>query len=580
MTAIARLAGLDCGFRSSYLDYAALCTQLQRWADTFPDLCRLRALGHSSEGRAIWHLTLGPDPDRVRPAVWVDGNMHASELAGSSVALAIAEDVLRLHLGGEDALPGVPAHVRERLRDVLFYIVPRMSPDGAECVLSTGRYVRSAPRDRRLNREAPRWLRGDLDGDGQSLLMRVAHPAGEFVESREVAGLMVSRRLDDAGPYYKLFPEGTIEPWDGASIPDPHYLSDNQTDLNRNFPYAWMPDHVQPGAGEFPASEPEARAVVEFAAAHPEIFAWLNLHTFGGVFIRPLGDKPDSKMHAGDLALYKQIGAWAEELTGYPMVSGFEEFTYEPDKPIYGDLTEYAYNQRGAISYVVELWDLFKQLGKARPKKFVDYYSEITREDVVALARFDRDENAGRVFRPWRRFDHPQLGAVEIGGADPTIGVWNPPYERLAEVCSAHAAHLLRVAALAPAVRVREVARAAAGDGLVRVTVSVENHGYLPTYVLASAAKLDFNEPLWARAQTRGCELADAGHALREVGHLEGWGRGYASGEEPLAFGESKGSSTDRRLTYLVRGEGVLALRVGSCRSGWTTLDLDIRGTG
>jgi hypothetical protein len=474
----------------------------------------------------------------------------------------------------------VPAHVRERLRDVLFYIVPRMSPDGAECVLSTGRYVRSAPRDRRLNREAPRWLRGDLDGDGQSLLMRVAHPAGEFVESREVAGLMVSRRLDDAGPYYKLFPEGTIEPWDGASIPDPHYLSDNQTDLNRNFPYAWMPDHVQPGAGDFPTSEPETRAVVEFAAAHPEIFAWLNLHTFGGVFIRPLGDKPDSKMHAGDLALYKQIGAWAEELTGYPMVSGFEEFTYEPDKPIYGDLTEYAYNQRGAISYVVELWDLFKQLGKARPKKFVDYYSEITREDVVALARFDRDENAGRVFRPWRRFDHPQLGAVEIGGADPTIGVWNPPYERLAEVCSAHAAHLLRVAALAPAVRVREVARAAAGGGLTRVTVSVENHGYLPTYVLASAANLDFNEPLWARAQTLGCELADAGHALREVGHLEGWGRGYASGEEPLAFGESKGSSTDRRLTYLVRGEGVLALRVGSCRSGWTTLDLDIRGTG
>ena len=206
-----------------------------------------------------------------------------------------------------------------------------MSPDGAECVLATGRYVRSAPRDRRQNREAPRWQRGDLDGDGQSLLMRIPHPAGEFVESGASAGLMVARRLDAAGPFYKLFPEGTIEPFDGTTIPDPHYLSDNQTDLNRNFPYAWMPDHVQPGAGDFPTSEPETRAVVEFAAAHPEIFAWLNLHTFGGVFIRPLGDKPDSKMHPGDLALYRQIGAWAEELTGYPMVSGFEEFTYEPD---------------------------------------------------------------------------------------------------------------------------------------------------------------------------------------------------------------------------------------------------------
>lgn len=571
MTSTARLAELDCGFRASYLDYATLTRQLQRWAEAFPHLCRLRSLGATTEGLSIWHLTLGPDPDRIRPAVWVDGNMHASELAGSSVALAIAEDVLRLHLEPEAELHGLPAHVRERLREVLFYVVPRMSPDGAECVLTTSRYVRSAPRDRRPNREAPRWQRADIDGDGRSLMMRIEHPAGEYVESAEVPGLMVSRRLHDAGPYYKLFPEGTIEPFDGANIPDPHYLSDNQTDLNRNFPFAWMPEHAQAGAGDFPASEPETRAVVEFATAHPEIFGWLNLHTFGGVFIRPLGDKPDSKMHAADLVLYRQLGAWAEELTGYPMVSGYEEFLYEPDKPIYGDLTEYAYHQRGAVAYVVELWDLFKRLGKARPKKFVDYYSEITRADLLALARFDRDENAGRIFLPWRRVEHPQLGPLEVGGADPLIGVWNPPYERIGEVCAAHTAHLLRLAALAPAVRLRVVERTAASDDFTRITVSVENHGYLPTCVLASAAKLDFNEPLWARAEARGCALVDPGDAIREVGHLDGWGRGLGGGEEPLAYGESKGSSTDRRLTYLVRGKGTLSLRVGSCRTGWIT---------
>jgi hypothetical protein len=198
-------------------------------------------------------------------------------------------------------------------------------------------------------------------------MMRIAHPAGEFVESTEVAGLMVSRRLHDPGPYFKLYPEGTIEPFDGANIPDPHYLSDNQTDLNRNFPFAWMPEHTQEGAGDFPASEPETRAVVEFATAHPEIFGWLNLHTFGGVFIRPLGDKPDSKMHPADLLLYRQLGAWAEELTGYPMVSGYEEFLYEPDKPITTSLIRLPPAWRG--SYVVELWDLFKRLGKPRRRR-------------------------------------------------------------------------------------------------------------------------------------------------------------------------------------------------------------------
>ena len=40
-------------------------------------------------------VSIGPDLDRTRPAVWVDGNVHAAELVGSSVALAIAEDAAR-----------------------------------------------------------------------------------------------------------------------------------------------------------------------------------------------------------------------------------------------------------------------------------------------------------------------------------------------------------------------------------------------------------------------------------------------------------------------------------------------------
>jgi len=88
------------------------------------------------------------------------------------------------------------------------------------------------------------------------------------------------------------------------------------------------------------------------------------------------------------LALYRQLEAWMTEHTGYPTVSGYDEFLYEPDKPLRGDLSDYAYNQRGAIGYVVELWDLFKRLGMPRPPKFVDYYNRVTRADVpVVLER-------------------------------------------------------------------------------------------------------------------------------------------------------------------------------------------------
>src|SRR5688500_3692401 len=211
MSSPADLDRLHRGFRDHYLHYDELRSQLRAWAEAFPQLCRVQSIGTSEEGRDLWLLIIGPDPDRIRPAVWVDGNMHAVELAGSSVALAIAEDMLRLHLGADPAtLHALGADAAATLREVLFYVLPRMSPDGAECVLDTGRYVRSMPRDHRHARNQPRWVAGDVDGDGVALQMRVADPTGEFVESRDIPGLMLQRRIEDEGPFYKLYPEGTV----------------------------------------------------------------------------------------------------------------------------------------------------------------------------------------------------------------------------------------------------------------------------------------------------------------------------------------------------------------------------------
>lgn len=563
------------GFREGYLDYARLTAQLKAWAEHYPDVCRLRSLGTTPEGRELWILTIGRDPDRVRPAAWVDGNMHAAELAGSSVALAIAEDVLRLHV--EDAAPHeLAAPITRRLRDLLFYVVPRISPDGAEAVLTTGRYVRSVPRDERVDRGTPRWRSGDVDGDGLSLLMRVQDPAGDLVEAPSFPGLMVARQLDDEGPFYKVYPEGTIEHWDGHTIPTPMFLGDNPIDLNRNFPWSWAPSHEQVGAGPFPVSEPESRAIVEFTSRHPEIVAWLNLHTFGGVFIRPLGHAPDNKMNQEDLEVFKQIGQWAEAITGYPMVSGHDEFLYEPDKPLHGDLTDYAYNQRGAIGYVVELWDIFARLGMPRPKRFVEYYQKMGRDELVKLAWWDRDENDGRVLRPWRRFKHPQLGEVEVGGVDPRVGLWNPPPALLGRVCEQQAHCFLRVAAMAPALAIGKVARVPLGDGLVRVDVTVENHGYLGTYGLASAKKLDWNEPVYADARAEGgCALVDphAGHVV--LGHLDGWGRGLEGGAT-LFHLPDRGNTSAARASWVVRGAGRLIVRAGSCRAGFVEHAIDV----
>jgi len=552
-------------YRSEYLDHDQLTAQLHDWAEAHPEFVRLTSLGATPQGREIWVLTVGREPDRLRPALWVDGNMHAVELCGSSVCLAFAASLIRMH--GGDGLD-LPAHVADVLRDSLVYILPRMSPDGAERVLKDGAYVRSVPRDERPNQLHAHWISEDVDGDGLSLVMRMEDPSGEFVASTEVSGLMLPRRIEDEGPFYKVYPEGRIAHFDGDHIPDPGFLSDNQTDLNRNFPWSWAPPHMQVGAGAHALSEPESRAVVAFVTAHPHIYGWVNFHTFGGVFIRPHGSKRDDQMDAADLALYRQLGAWATELTGYPMVSGFEEFTYEPDTPIRGDVTDFAYHQLGCVTWATELWDLFDQIGIERKKRFVDHYTHITREEMIALGRWDAEKNGGRVIRPWRAFEHPQLGSVEIGGIDPRFGMWNPPFEQLGEVCDQHVAMLLRTLTIAPRLEVDPPEVEALGPDTWSVAVTVRNVGYLPTNVLSSAKDLAHNEPLYAVATADGCNLVDASTAHRALGHLDGWGRGLFSGEGALYFLRSKGTVSARTLRWTVRGPGTLRVAFRSCRTG------------
>lgn len=573
--AASQLAELYGGFRQRFLTHQEIGEQLSTWQAAFPHLIRVEILGHSVEGRELWLATLGPQPDRVRPSVWVDGNMHAMELSGSSVALHIAETVLAMHLGDEAPLAGLGPNANV-LRDVLFHVLPRMSPDGAERVLKTGRWVRSAPRDNRVDTHEARWLLEDVDEDGSILAMRKQDPTGEFVESKRTRGLMLPRQVGDEGPFYKVYPEGRVDPFDGDTIPTPDFTSDNDVDLNRNFPFHWAPEPTQKGAGRYPLSEPESRAVVEFTHARPQLFAWLNLHTFGGVFIRPPGDRVDKKLDLHERALFRQLGEWAEADTGYPMVSGFEEFTYTPDKPLHGDLIDYAYRQRGCVAYVCELFDLFKQIGCERPKRFVDHYTDITRDNLESFGAWDAEHNGGRAVGHWRAFEHPQLGEVEVGGPDPRVGVWNPPLSQLEGICESQARSWLRVASLAPHLSISRTELQGLGDGLYQLTIAVQNLGYLPTFVLPSARALPWNDSVHIHVETQGCELVDPADRQHDVGHLDGWGRGKFDGTGMLHMAGGRGSTASATVRCTIRGAGSVKIAAGNSRTGIVTAEMNV----
>ena len=60
----------------------------------------------------------------------------------------------------------------DALTDALFYVVPRISPDGAEEVLAKGRFVRSSPVNDRANKDHAYWETADIDGNGIASYMQ------------------------------------------------------------------------------------------------------------------------------------------------------------------------------------------------------------------------------------------------------------------------------------------------------------------------------------------------------------------------------------------------------------------------
>jgi hypothetical protein len=171
--------------------------------------------------------------------------------------------------------------------------------------------------------------------------------------------------------------------------------------------------------------------------------------------------------------------------------------------------------------------------------------------------------------------EHPQLGEVEVGGLDLRVGISNPPYEMIAEVCEKHSAAFLRVASLMPRLVVEVTATDKLGGDLTRVEVRVANRGYLATYGVSSARKLSFSEPLRATIETDGPRITAPAEKVIELGHLSGWGQGLYNGVS-IFFPWTRGNVHERFVTLVAEGRGKLRLRVGSARMGYRTVEVTL----
>ncbi|MGH8186884.1 MAG: M14 family metallopeptidase [Steroidobacteraceae bacterium] len=498
------------------MKYDELTQLLHAWQTARPALMRMESIGATPEQRPIWFLTLTNQqtgPANAKPALLVDGNMHATEWAGGVAALHFTWRLLRDY--------GTDERVTRLLDTRVVYVLPRMTPDGVDATLTQGRFIRSVHRPYPNERGEPGIHPSDVDRDGRALFMRIRDPNGAWKQSAADRRLLVPRAPDESGgDYWRVLPEGMIEAYDGASIADPP--SREPLDFGANFPGDRGSAPSSASAGPYPASEPEVAAVVAAVTKRPNIVAHVTCHTFGGLILTPPVNVAE-KLSSADRRTYETLAAKGAQLTGYRAMS-YLELRAEDRETHIPSAFGWLYERRGIYSFITELWDPLRAAGISlegtTASAWLWGYHPL--EDELKLLRFSDKELKGDGFVSWRTFDHPQLGRVEIGGFDLIRYWYNVPFHRLEKEVAPHSEWLLYLGLSTPLIAVRSFSAEPAGASLWRVRLIVENRGWLPTngsqraleQNVATGTTVELMLP--AEAQLVGGELR------RSLGQLDG----------------------------------------------------------
>lgn len=525
-----------------YHTYGEVVEFLRKWEKDYPNLVSLYSVGQSFEGRDIWQITItnkstGPDTDK--PAFYIEGNRHSGEVTAAESALYFAWYVLTKY----DQDPAITALVDTKA----IYVRVKNNPDGSELYLNTAQSNRSTVRphdddgDGLLDEDPPE----DLDGDGLILQMRqkVADGRGEWTIDPEDKSGRLMKRVGPGKGNYKIWSEGVDNDGDGRFNED----GIGGLDLHRNYPENWRPEPgadltgrgwTQGGAGEFPLSETETRAVVLFLLDHPNVSIVQTMDTSVPMHLRPPStSRSEESMLPEDLKIYQYFDREGKKITGYPYAGdvywdyanagrenrdtramaaemGFEMPREPQGFPLFGHSPDFGYFQYGAVWYGDELWN---------GGRMKDYDGDGRVTDLENLRWLD-ENLPGKCFKPWTKFAHPQLGEVEIGGFDPKFFRQNPPPEILEEWAAKEARFNLLLAESLPQVRIvsADVRAVKKEPGSCEIVAVVTNDGFLPTALeMAKRVKIVRPDMAVVKLSGKGAELARDVRARQEIGSLK-----------------------------------------------------------
>jgi hypothetical protein len=445
-----------------FYDYDEITELLNGLVEAYPELLSLQSIGQSEQGREMWLVTLNnPEtgPDTVKPAMWIDGNVHGNEIqAAETVVYSIW--YLTKSYGEVESLT-------ELMDRCAFYFLPMQNPDGRDFWFdepNTPSSSRSGQRptdndyDGELDEDGPE----DLDGDGHIGVMWRFDPHGRSRRNRDDPRIIERIGPDQEGELSFAGSEGIDNDGDGRINED----GPGGYDMNRNWPSDWQPNYIQYGAGDFPFDRPETRATGEFILAHPNIAAGQSYHNTGGMILRGPGASYHEGLYSSaDRRVYDRLGEAGEEMLPFYRYMILHADLYT----VHGGFVNWLAEGLGIVSYTNELWS-DRRILQDRERR-LDAEGRMRWQDRVIF---------GQTFTDWTEHDHPTLGRVLIGGGT-KHSRRNPPPFMLEEECHRNFAFTMFHAENMPRLRYRWIEIKPLTDDLWQVTLEVENDQIIPT---------------------------------------------------------------------------------------------------
>jgi hypothetical protein len=531
-----------------YYDYAEMTKALHDLAEAYPELLTLESIGKSIAGRDLWLVTLNnPEtgPDREKAAIFIDGNIHGNEIQGGETVLYTIWYLTKSY--------GRIDRITKLIDERAFYLMPMENPDGREVWFhqpATSSYLRGGLRptdndyDGLYDEDPP----DDLDGDGHITTMWKQDPLGRYKRDPDDDRFFIRGERDDPpGGWSRVGQEGIDNDGDGQINED----GPGGYDPNRNWPSDWQPGYIQFGAGDYPFSLPETRAVGEFLLARPNVAAYQSYHNAGGMILRGPGTEYVT-YNAADIRVFEAIQKTGEELLPFydAMVLYKDLYT------VHGGESTWAYEGLGVIGLTNELWTSGRM------------YAKDERPSTEEYRKFRDLLQFGDVYVPYREFEHPTYGPILLGGTTKYSSRVTPPW-MLEEGCHRNFAFTMYHADQMPRVGWGVIDVEPRAEGLWEITVEVTNEKIIPTILGYARQKKIGARDLITCTPGDGNEVVASG----TVSSLLPNAKLDAVERDPHRIWNDRGiSGRSRRLfRFIVAGSGSVELTYTSQKGGTIT---------